>query len=448
MALLRIFYELVAAYFAAAALHWCFFALSALRRRAAKARVDGNAAATGPAPGGHARAASDGVRPARWLVLIPAYKATADVAESVRAVKLQTIAADRVRVVVIGDHAAPGALEACRAAGAETIELNLERSTKVASLKAALAQPHDEDRLLILDSDNLIAPGFLAEMDWWFDRGFDAVQGRRVARNWETAVARLDLLSEALNNVVYRRGRANLGLPCSLIGSAMAFRMDVIEPQLREMDSVGGFDKELELRLISAGRQTAYAEAAVCFDEKLTDRAAFATQKRRWISTQFVYLAESRVRLGAAIRNGAALAYLDKVLQWVFPPRPLLIAGLFLLCALGALLFRESIGALAVWSSFAGLVLLHLVVLAGEGLLAMVPPVVGEAVVLTGRMGMAMLKVRGANRKFLHTPHRESLSIEALALALRREKIRPRGVLESVEMLLPREGDGGGEGRA
>lgn len=50
----------------------------------------------------------------------------------------------------------------------------------------------DHDRITIIDSDNLVHPEYLNELEYWFRNGFDAVQGLRKAKNLDTTHACLD----------------------------------------------------------------------------------------------------------------------------------------------------------------------------------------------------------------------------------------------------------------
>ena len=80
-----------------------------------------------------------------------------------------------------------------------------------------------------------------------------------MAKNLDTPLARLDALSEAVNNHVFRRGHAALGLSAALIGSGMAFDYALFAELMAQAEAVGGFDKELELTLTRRGIRIAYA---------------------------------------------------------------------------------------------------------------------------------------------------------------------------------------------
>ncbi|MEI7632710.1 MAG: glycosyltransferase family 2 protein [bacterium] len=420
---LKLLLWIITIWLAAGALHWSVFALIALgrmRSRRCEPRQTGAFS---------------------YLVMIPGYRMGNELAEAARAVRLADYDQKLIDTVVIADHCDESVCRAAEDAGGRVIRLSLERSTKVASMKAAFEDARggggtatQADAVLILDGDNLVAPGFFTQLTAHFRANADAVQGRRVARNWDTPVAQLDMISEALNNAVFRRARVMAGLPCSLIGSAMAFRYSLLERHIMDMQSVGGFDKELEMRLIAEGRKIAYAEKAVCFDEKLPDRAAFAQQKRRWLSAQFVYLGRTAGAVARALFTCRGPAMLDKWLQWLFPPRVLLLMLQPLLALLICMFMPAPAFILA--AGFALMAVLHAALITREGLMSVMPSVLMEGFTLTLQLVGALLRLRGANRRFIHTPHEGGVSITEIARAAAAAPALPAGVLDAIRPLL------------
>src|SRR5690606_19891368 len=148
----------------------------------------------------------------------------------------------------------------------------------------------DYDCALVLDADNVMDEHFLEAMNNLFALGYRAVQGRRCPKNENNSMALLDGLSESINNYIYRQGNAALGLSCPLIGSGMIFDYPTFKTILQGMDSVGGFDRELELKLLDRGNAVLYARDVIVFDEKVANAEVFENQRKRWISSHFFYL--------------------------------------------------------------------------------------------------------------------------------------------------------------
>lgn len=401
----------------AGCLHWCLFALIALL------------------PPRKGKGSDTGRDSWHFVVVVPGYRSGAELVEAVRSVMLQDYSPKRTRVIVVADHCEESVCARCEREGAHVLRVAFRESTKSVSLKEALRYLEqwnlpEECAVVIVDADNLLAPGFLRETALALAAGARAVQGRRVARNWQNKVAQLDMISEALNNAVFRRARVRCVLPSALIGSAMAFDYLLFAQEISRLEAVGGFDKELEMRLAQDGIHIAYAERAVCFDEKLSDAEAFGIQKRRWLSAQLVYLKRMTLCM-ASLFPRLSGAVIDKWLQWLFPPRVLLLALLVLLAPAMALMGMVG-PAVACAAGVAGMLALHLALLWREGLLALVPQLALTAVRLTCGYAGLVMRLRRVNRSFLHTPHGDPVSIEQLARELDRAPLLPAGVRDAL----------------
>ena len=88
--------------------------------------------------------------------------------------------------------------------------LEVDLNMKSRSLHAALETPSvaDADIVMILDADNIMAPGCLEKVNAAFHAGYQAIQCHRTAKNKNTSVALLDAMSEEININLFRRGPA------------------------------------------------------------------------------------------------------------------------------------------------------------------------------------------------------------------------------------------------
>ncbi len=148
----------------------------------------------------------------------------------------------------------------------------------------------NHNRLTIIDSDNLVDPAFLTNIDKLFDSGYSAVQGVRKAKNLNTAYACLDAANEIYYFFFNRKILFNIGSSSMLSGSGMAFTVALYKECLEHVqDSGAGFDKILQKEIISKGYRIAFAEAAVVYDEKTAHRDQLVKQRARWNNTWFRY---------------------------------------------------------------------------------------------------------------------------------------------------------------
>ncbi|QJW88155.1 glycosyltransferase [Spirosoma taeanense] len=341
----------------------------------------------------------------RMAVLIPAYREDTVILEAAQANLRQQYPAENFDVIVIADTLKPTTIASLKKLPVQVIEVSFESSTKAKALTAALEQlPDTYEVAVILDADNHMAPDFLARVNTAFNQGWRVVQGHRTAKNTNTPVAILDAVSEEINNHIFRKGHRSLGLASALIGSGMAFEFSLLKQLMPEVKAVGGFDKELEMRILKQGISAEYLEDAYVYDEKVQSGAVFETQRTRWIAAQFRYL-QLNLRPGLKAFWQGNLDYADKVFQTMLLPR-LLLLGLLIV---GFLL------TLVIWGDFplGWFVRVQLIVLlitfyisVPDRLKALVG--INELMKLPGlfiRYIRSIANFRTARHRFLHTPH-------------------------------------------
>lgn len=142
------------------------------------------------------------------------------------------------------------------------------------------------ERLVIIDSDNLVDLQLLNQLNLYFDAGFQAVQGLRKAKNLETTYACLDAARDIYYHFYDGEVLFNLGSSATLSGSGMAFKTSLYRECLEKLDITGaGFDKVLQKEIVSRGLRIAFNENAVVYDEKTSRSDQLVKQRARWINT-------------------------------------------------------------------------------------------------------------------------------------------------------------------
>ncbi len=340
----------------------------------------------------------------RMAVLIPAYREDGVILESARQGLAQTYPAGAFDIVVIADSLQPGTVDALRSLPVHVVEVSFAQSTKAKALNVALQQlPDHYDVGVVLDADNLMASDFLLQLNAAFAQGWSVVQGHRVAKNTNTSVAVLDAISEEINNHIFRQGHRAVGLSAALIGSGMAFDYRLLKELMPSVQAVGGFDKEIEMRLLSRGVRFGYLPDALVYDEKVQNEAVFERQRTRWIAAQFKYL---KLNAGPGLKALFAgnIDYADKVFQTVLPPRILLLGTL----AIGVLV-SLLIGSQALLIGTVGqlmLLLLTFYLSAPADLARKIGPAeLLKLPLLFGRFIKSIYRMKTARNQFLHTPH-------------------------------------------
>lgn len=146
------------------------------------------------------------------------------------------------------------------------------------------------ERLTIIDSDNLVDPNYLNEINLFFDQGYSAVQGVRDAKNLDTLYAALDGARDIYYHFYDGKVLFNVGSSATLAGSGMAFTTQLYKDCLAHQDITGaGFDKILQKEIVSKGYRIAFAERAIVYDEKTSKSDQLVNQRARWINTWFKY---------------------------------------------------------------------------------------------------------------------------------------------------------------
>jgi cellulose synthase/poly-beta-1,6-N-acetylglucosamine synthase-like glycosyltransferase len=261
----------------------------------------------------------------RFAVLIAAYREDKVIVETVQACLKWEYPQEFYDVVVISDHMRPETNATLTAMPIKLLQVDFEHSTNTKSLQAALnyLNEDDYDVVLVLDADNYTKPSYLSEVNDAFALpGIQVVQTHRVAKNLNTDMAYLDGISEEINNSIFRLGHVNAGFSAALIGSGMAFEYALFKCAMMENDSVGGFDRVLEMNLLYKGVFFHYLQNTFVYDEKVKNTQTFYAQRRRWLAAQYYDAQEFLHQLPSAIKRGN-WDFCDKVFQQITPSRVL-----------------------------------------------------------------------------------------------------------------------------
>lgn len=343
----------------------------------------------------------------RIAVLIPSYKEDEVIFSTAVSALEQDYPRDRFSVVVIADTLKEDTLDKLNLLPIELVVVDFEQSTKVKSLNKGMKTIGDDyDIALILDADNVMEAGFLRKINDAFNSGYNAIQGRRIAKNMNTPFAVLDSYSEMVNNHVYRKGQVVLGLSSAVIGSGMAFDYATFKEVLVGVHAVGGFDRVVELAFIEKGEKIAYLDDAIVYDEKIQTPVHFQNQRRRWLSSQFVYLRENFWKGVKSLFRGNVDYFNLSIVHSLTFPRVLNLGFLTGFTALAYLLGSYAaispVAWLALTAVFCFTILISIPIRNYNLKLVKSLLYLPQAFFL---MFVSLFKLKGANRRFIHTPH-------------------------------------------
>ena len=263
-----------------------------------------------------------------FLVLYPAYNEDRVIVNSVRTFLGQYYPYKGFHVVVISEHMQPETNELLAQYPISLLMPVFDKSSKAKAMQYALQQIQgDYDYVVILDADNVVESDFLAKLNDVCNKGFDAIQCHRCAKNSNNDIAVLDGVSEEINNTIFRKAHNRVGLSSALIGSGMCFRYKWFKENVNKL-STAGEDRELEALLLRQKIHIHYEPEIHVYDEKVSNKENFQKQRLRWMTAQIQSLFSLLPYVPKALMEGN-IDYIDKTFQQALIPRSMLVVGAF-----------------------------------------------------------------------------------------------------------------------
>ena len=341
-----------------------------------------------------------------FLVLYPAYNEDRVIVNSVHTFLGQYYPYKGFHVAVISDHMQPETNEKLAQLPITLLQPIFEKSSKAKAMQYALQQIQGEyDYVVILDADNVVESDFLAKLNEVCNKGYDAIQCHRCAKNSNNDIAVLDGVSEEINNTLFRKAHKRIGLSSALIGSGMCFRYKWFKKNVYKL-STAGEDRELEALLLRQRIHIHYEPDIHVYDEKVSNKDNFQKQRLRWMTAQIQSLFSLLPYLPQALMEGN-IDYIDKTFQQALIPRSMLVVGAFgmtLVMTLFCLIF--SLTWYIKWWLLFLFICLSLYVSTPKQLRS--HSVFGKILSLpklVWKMVMNILKIDRKNTDFIHTTH-------------------------------------------
>ncbi|HEY3402388.1 MAG TPA: glycosyltransferase family 2 protein [Ohtaekwangia sp.] len=339
-------------------------------------------------------------------VFVPCYKEDKIIAHTAKQLLTQNYPKAYFDVIVLADSLKADTLEELKKLDITLIPIFLEKSMKSRSINYAVSVlPHEYDIAIVVDADNILAPGFLQDINNLNQAGIDIVQTQRVAKNSGTSMAVLDGISEAINNHLFRQGSNALGLSSALIGSGMAFPYHILKEELAKIDTPVE-DKALQIALVEKGYYIHYRKGTLVFDEKVESPEAYKNQRRRWIAGQYQMLVKHFFNGIRLLFKGNINYFNIAVCHNLFPSR---INSLILLFILAPVLTFVFYASPVIYIRWWAVLLLYI-----AALLLAVPRSYYSRKMLQAIFLMpaivlktiqAILQSKNANKQFIHTEH-------------------------------------------
>lgn len=259
-----------------------------------------------------------------FLILYPAYQEDAVIQHSVRQFLEQNYPKDLFQVAVISDHMKDDTNLQLSQLPITLHILTFDKSSKARALQYAMQHTEKSyDYVVILDADNVVLPDFLEQLNASCQKGYQAIQCHRCAKNSDNNIAILDGTSEEINNTIFRKAHNTVGLSSALIGSGMCFAFEWFKHHVDLLNSAVE-DRELESHLLQEKVYIKFEENIHVFDEKVSNRDNFERQRLRWLNGQLQTLLIMLPNIPHAIASGN-INYIDKTIQQALIPRSILL---------------------------------------------------------------------------------------------------------------------------
>jgi cellulose synthase/poly-beta-1,6-N-acetylglucosamine synthase-like glycosyltransferase len=345
---------------------------------------------------------------AKFVIYICSYKEDEIILNSAASAITLDYPKDLLHICVIADSLKPETVAKLKQLPLQVLEVVFESSTKSKALHKAIENTTEGfDAAIVFDIDNVAAPDFLYQMNNYLQAGNKVIQGHRVAKNTNTSVAVLDAISEEVNNHIFRKSQRVFNLSAAIIGSGMVLEYALFTQVMLRIDAVGGFDKEMGLLLTNDKIGVAYADDALIYDEKVSNKEVFKKQRRRWLSAQFNLLKKYGKTGFSALLKGK-FDYLNEVYQLSILPRVLMLGlmpfMLLISLALPGIGPNWRLWLAATICCYTGILIAIPVSFYNKdffGALIRIPLIFFTMLTL-------LFKLKGANKKFIHTPHTHS----------------------------------------
>ena len=342
----------------------------------------------------------------RFVILYPAYKEDRVIENTISNFLKQDYPKSCYDVVVISDQMQDDTINRLKSMPVTLIEVHFQQSSKAKAMQYAMENldKNTYDMVVIMDADNTVEPNFLHELNKAYHSGCLVIQAHRMAKNLNTDTAILDAVSEEINNSIFRKGHVRLGLSAALIGSGMAIDFQWFKKNIFKLQTAGE-DKELEALLLKENIFIEYLEHVNVYDEKTQKDSTFYNQRRRWLASQLFAIKNNIGKLPGALFDGK-FDYANKICQWMMLPRVLLL-GFIGIISIIVLLYQWTWA--IKWFILELLLVITLSLAVPDYLVnEQFKKAVWKAPKLFLLMTLNLFRLRGVNKKFIHTEHGEN----------------------------------------
>lgn len=261
---------------------------------------------------GKAEEFPESAKKGRFGILIAARNEEKVIGNLLRSIKAQNYDPNCFEIFVVADNCSEDdqTYRICREEGVFVYRRNdPKRISKGYALQFLVDRLREENRIssfdyfVIFDSDNVVHPDFLKEMNKAMATGLDGCTCYRNSKNFNA-----NLISGGysihwyFNNLHAHRPRSILGLSTHVTGTGYVFKKEQIENGWSYNDLTE--DATMSMDMISRGKKIGYCEKAEIFDEQPTEFKTMFKQRLRWKrGTYYSFFSRSGIIVKGMLAN-------------------------------------------------------------------------------------------------------------------------------------------------
>lgn len=293
-------------------------------------------------------------------VLIPAHNESSGIIPTLNSICSQLGSQDRV--IVVADNCDDDTAEIASKNGAEVVQRNdLKNRGKGYALDFGIKHlsKSPPDVVIIIDADCIVEENVLkrlAELAFVYLRPIQALY-LMYSRN-DDIKSKVSEFAWIVKNLVRPLGYANLGFPCQLMGTGMAFKWSIIS----ETDLANGNiveDMKLGIDLALAGSPPLFDISSQVISYFPLDTEVSAGQRKRWEHGHLAMILTESPRLFLGGLRKRDISLVAMAFDLLVPPLALLVIFILSFTALtGVIYFVHELGGLAFILSMLAFVLL------------------------------------------------------------------------------------------
>lgn len=221
-----------------------------------------------------------------FTILLPARNEENVISNLIDSLKKQDY--NNYDIYVVLNNSTDNTLDVVKKLGVNIIECKNKITCKGDALKEAfeVLKNKKTDAYIIFDSDNIVSPKFLTEMNKTINNGYDVVQGFRDIKNTQNWLSNSYGIYFYIENMFYNEARNNIGKTAALSGTGFAVKKEVIEKIGYDVKTLTE-DVEFTTFCILNDIKIGYAKKAIFFDEHPSELNVSYKQRKRWSKGAF-----------------------------------------------------------------------------------------------------------------------------------------------------------------